>query len=87
MLQTLLVGLIVIGAAVYSAWALMPATTRRRLALKGAQLAGGTSTSGWRGRVARVLSELAQASGGGCDDCTAHESTPAERAARNGNRR
>jgi hypothetical protein len=82
MLQTLLVGSIVTGAAVYSAWALMPATTRRRLALRGARLAGGTSTTGWRGRVARALSGLAQASGGRCDDCSGHEPTPAERAGR-----
>jgi alkylhydroperoxidase family enzyme len=82
MLQTLLVGSIVTGAAVYSAWALMPATTRRRLALRGSQLAGGTSTAGWRGRLARALAGLAQASGGGCGDCTAHEPTPAERAGR-----
>lgn len=83
MLEQLLVGLIVVVAAGYAAWALMPAFTRRRLALRAAQALGGADATGVAGRLAAVLQRLADARAGGCDECPAHRLTPAERADQN----
>ncbi len=80
MFEKLLVGLIVAVAAGYAAWALLPAFTRRRLALRAAQALGGADAPGTAGRLAAMLQRLADARGG-CDDCPAHRLTPAERAA------
>jgi hypothetical protein len=79
MLETLLVSLIVLAAAVYAVWALLPATTRRSLALKGARALGGPSAPGLGGRIADVLQRIAIARSGGCSDCPAATLTPAER--------
>ena len=79
MLESLLVGVIVLAAAGYAAWALMPALTRRNLALKGAKALGGPGAPGLAGRTAGVLHRLAKAPAGGCSDCPAATLTPAER--------
>ena len=79
MLETILVSLIVLVAAAYAAWALLPAPTRRNLALKGARALGGPGSPGTRGRLAGVLQRLANARTGGCNDCPAATLTPAER--------
>lgn len=81
-MQGLLVSLIVLVAAVYAAWVLMPVATRRRLALRAAHGLGGPGQSGVRGRLANALLQLGQAAKGGCNDCPAHVPTPAERAGR-----
>jgi hypothetical protein len=80
MLETIVVSLIVLVAAAYAAWAMLPAPTRRSLALKGAQALGGPQSPGARGRLAGVLLRLANARTGGCNDCPAATLTPAERA-------
>jgi hypothetical protein len=79
-MQGLLVCLIVLVAAVYAVLNLMPATTRRNLALRAARGLGGPDQSGVRGRIAGALLRSGQAAKGGCIDCPAHWSTPAERA-------
>ena len=79
MLETLLVSLIVLVAAVYAVWALLPAPTRRNLALKGALALGGPTAPGVAGRIAGVLQRIAMARSGGCSDCPAATLTPAER--------
>jgi len=79
-MQGLLVGLIVLVAAVYTVWGLMPATTRRNLALRAARGLGGPDQSGVRGRIADALLRIGQAAKGGCIDCPARWRTPAERA-------
>ena len=79
-LETVLVSLIVLVAAAYAVWALLPAPTRRNLALKGAHALGGPEAPGLGGRLAASLQRLAKARSGGCSDCPAATLTPAERA-------
>ena len=79
MLETLLVSLIVLVAAAYAVWAMLPAPTRRNLALRCAMALGGPAAPGVAGRVAGMLQRLAQARSGGCSDCPAATLTPAER--------
>jgi len=72
MLELLLVGVIVLVAAGYSTWALLPASARRRLA---DALAAATDTRGCPGslrRAALALQRRAHAGRGHCDDCAAH---------------
>lgn len=80
MLESILVGLIVLVAALYAAWALMPALTRRNVALRISALLGGPTAPGLAGRIAARLQQAAHAKAGGCADCPAATLTPAERA-------
>lgn len=80
MLESLLIGLIVVAAAGYAVWALMPGSTRRSFALKGAHALGGPGAPGVAGKLAAVLQRIARAPAGGCSDCPAATLTPAERA-------
>ena len=83
MLESLVIGLIVVAAGGYAAWALIPVSTRRNLALKGARSLGGPGAPGVAGKAAGVLQKIAnKAPGGGCSDCPAATLTPAERAER-----
>jgi hypothetical protein len=79
-MQNLFVVAIVVAAALYAVWALLPVTTRHSLAGKAARALGGSRQSGLRGRVARRLQGIADAPARGCSDCPAHIATPAERA-------
>ena len=79
MLESILVGLIVVAAAAYAAWALTPAVSRNRLALRLAHGLGDPDAPGLRGRMAAWLQRLARAPAGGCSDCPANTLTPAER--------
>ena len=80
MLESILVGLIVVAATLYAAWAVTPAVSRNRLAARLAHRLGGPGAAGVRGRVATWLQRLAKAPVGGCSDCPANTLTPAERA-------
>ena len=80
MLESMFVGLIVVAATGYTAWALTPAGSRYRCALRLAHGLGGTDAPGLRGRAAIWLQKLAKAPAGGCSDCPANTLTPAERA-------
>lgn len=82
MLESAAIGLIVAVAALYAVWALLPAVTRRRLALRVADALGGPTASGVAGKLAGRLQKLAQARTGGCSECPAATLTPAERAGR-----
>jgi hypothetical protein len=82
MVETLVVALIVLAAALYAAWALLPGTTRRSLALRGAQTLDNRGSSGVARRIASWLRKLATTPAGGCSDCAAGPMTPAERAKR-----
>lgn len=79
MLESMFVGLIVVGATGYAAWALTPAGSRKRFALRLARSLGGPGAQGLRGRAASFLLRIASAPGGGCNDCPANTLTPAER--------
>ncbi|HET7204602.1 MAG TPA: hypothetical protein VFI92_14660 [Steroidobacteraceae bacterium] len=80
MLESLLIGLIVVVAAAYAVWALLPVSTRRNLALKGAHALGGPGAPGVAGKAAGLLQRIARTPAGGCSDCPAATLTPAERA-------
>lgn len=80
MLESLLVAMIVVAAAGYAVWALLPVSTRRNLALKGVHALGGPGAPGVAGRAAGLLLRIAKAPAGGCSDCPAATLTPAERA-------
>lgn len=82
MLESLLIGLIVVVAAAYAVWALMPVSTRRSLALRGAHALGGPGAPGVAGKAVGVLQKIAKAPASGCSDCPAATLTPAERAKR-----
>ena len=79
MLESILVGLIVVAATAYAAWALTPAVSHNRFALRLEHGQGGPEASGLRGRLATWLQRLARAPVGGCGDCPANTLTPAER--------
>lgn len=83
MLESMFVGLIVVAATGYAAWALTPAVSRNRFALRLARGLGGPEAAGLRGRAAAWLQKLANAPAGGCSDCPANTLTPAERAQQN----
>lgn len=83
MLESILVGLIVVAATAYAAWALTPAVSRNRFAARLAHRLGGPEASGLRGRVATWLQRLARAPVGGCGECPANTLTPAERVQQN----
>ena len=83
MLESVFVGLIVVAATAYAAWALTPTLSRNRFAARLAHGLGGPEASGLRGRVATWLQRLAKAPAGGCSDCPANTLTPAERAQQN----
>ena len=82
MLETLIVAAIVVVAAGYAVWALMPAVTRQKLALRAAHSLGGPGAPGLSGKLAGVLQKVAKAPSGGCSECPAATLTPAERAER-----
>ena len=87
MLESVFVGLIVLVAAGYAAWALTPAVSRNRFAMRLAHGLGGADAPGLRGTTAAWLQKLAKASVGGCSDCPANKLTPAERAQKNDSQR
>ena len=79
MLQTLIVGLIVAGAALYSVWALMPRALREAAAARLARQAVRDAAAARRAE--RQQSALAGAAG--CSDCSSCKgcSTPGTEAA------
>lgn len=82
MLESLLVGLIVAAATVYAAWALTPRSTRNRWAVQAATALERDGSDGSRAWLAARLRALAKAPASGCNACSSHEATPAERASR-----
>jgi hypothetical protein len=69
MIEMLLVGVIVLVAAVYSTWALLPATGRQKAAIRLLPLAANPACPDW---LARRLLSAAAAPGNGspCDSCS-----------------
>ena len=77
--QTLIVVVVVAVAFAYAAWALAPASLRRRFACGRRACPRGQRSAG-RARQARCeLARVAAKTGGGCSDCAANVLTPAER--------
>ena len=75
--QAIVAGLIVLAAALYATWALMPAALRLRLAQRFVTVARRLGQPGWLIRAARAIERNARRSLGGCGDCSAAQATPA----------
>lgn len=76
MWQSMVAGLIVLAAAVYAVWALMPAVLRLRLAQR---LSASVRRSGrplWLVRATAALERVARRGAGGCSDCSAMPAEP-----------
>jgi hypothetical protein len=76
MWQAVIVGLIVIVAAAYTAWALLPATLRLRLAQGIGAWGRQPGRAGLLARVATAVESGARARLGGCSDCGAVQAAP-----------
>ena len=71
MWQTIVVGLIVLSAALYAAWVLLPAALRLRLAQSLAAAARRRGAPGGIVRLAGTVERAARRRLGGCSDCGA----------------
>jgi Family of unknown function (DUF6587) len=76
MWQVVIVGLIVVVAAAYAAWALLPAAVRLRLAEGIGAWARQPGRAGWLARAATAVERGARARLGGCSDCSAVQAAP-----------
>jgi hypothetical protein len=74
--QAILAGLIVLTAALYAAWALMPAALRFRLALRFAAVARRGGQPSWLARTAVAIERNARRGLGGCSECSAVQPEP-----------
>ena len=75
MIEMLLVGVIVLAAACYSMWALMPAAARQRLARRLLVLTDAGLCPDWIGRRIRAAASGPGNSGGPCDGCSSGQPT------------
>jgi hypothetical protein len=75
MLEKLIVGLLVVAAFAYAAWALTPAAMRLQLARKLVASTGGAQAGGALARLAQRL-EKAAGGGGHCSGCEVHSAKP-----------
>ena len=76
MWQAVVVGLIVLVATTYAAWALLPAALRLRLAQGFAGWAARPGRPDWLARAAAAGERAARARLGGCSDCSAVQAAP-----------
>jgi hypothetical protein len=74
--EALLVGLIVVVAAGYSLWALLPAAARLRMAEAAAAWGGKPGRPLWLARITAGLERAARARAGGCSKCSAVQDAP-----------
>jgi hypothetical protein len=82
MWQSLVVGLIVLVATTYAAWALVPAGTRLRIASRFYAWTRGAGRPAWLGRIAAAMERSARARMGGCSDCSAASPPPSTSSSR-----
>ena len=71
MLEMLMVGVIVLVAAAYSTWALLPAPARRKLAIRLLPFASSSVCPAWLGRRLQSAAAAPGAGGSPCDACSA----------------
>ena len=69
MWQTIVVGLIVVAAVLYTAWALVPALLRQRLAGRLGAWGRSSGRPAWLVRATTSVENAATARAGGCHDC------------------
>jgi hypothetical protein len=77
MWQAVAVGLIVLIAAIYAVWALLPARPRLRLAERLSAMTRRAGAPAWLVRVADAAEASARRRLGGCSDCSAVQAAPA----------
>jgi hypothetical protein len=76
MWQAVVVGLIVLAATIYAAWALLPAGLRLRLARRLVAVARHAGGPAWLTRFAVATEGSALRRLGGCSDCSAVQAAP-----------
>jgi hypothetical protein len=74
--QAIVVGLVVLAAATYAAWALLPAGLRLRLARRLAAMVRRAGGPAWLVRFADAAEASALRRLGGCSDCSAVQAAP-----------
>ena len=76
MWEAIVVGLIVIVAALYTTWTLLPAAVRLRLALRVGDWGRRPGRAGWLQRVSTAVETVARKRAGACGDCSAVQADP-----------
>jgi hypothetical protein len=76
MWQAIVVGLIVLAAAVYATWAMLPAVLRLRLAQRCVAWTAPPGRPDWLRRAAAAIERAARLRLGGCSDCGAVQAAP-----------
>ena len=77
MWQAILVGLIVLVAALYATWRLLPASLRLRAAQRMAEWGRRPGRPAWLQRTSTAVESAARKGVGACSDCGAVQSSPA----------
>jgi hypothetical protein len=76
MWQTVLAGLIVLIAAAYTLWALMPSALRLRIVRRLVDASRRAGEPWWLVRSSAALERVARRGAGGCVDCRAARAEP-----------
>jgi hypothetical protein len=76
MLEAILVGLIVLAAALYASWTLLPAAVRLRFAQRCGDWGRRPGRAGWLQRASIAVESAARKRAGACGDCGAVQSSP-----------
>jgi len=76
MWEAILVGLIVLVAALYAAWRLLPAGLRLRMAHRVAEWTRGPGRPAWLQRASTTVEAAARRGVGACSDCSAVQADP-----------
>ena len=77
MLEAILVGLIVLAAALYATWTLLPAAVRLRLARRLGEWGRRPGRARWLQRASTAVETAARKRAGACSDCSAVQADPA----------
>jgi len=76
MWEAILVGLIVIVAALYATWTLLPATVRLGCARRIGAWGRRPGRAGWLQRASTAVETAARKRAGACSDCSAVQADP-----------
>lgn len=75
-MEAILVGLIVLAAVLYAAWALAPASARLRVAQQVGAWGRRPGRPGWLQRASAAVESAARKRSGACSDCSAVQGSP-----------
>lgn len=82
MWEAIVVGLIVLAAALYATCRLLPASLRLRIAQRIGAWGRRPGRAGWLQRAATAVESAARKGGGACSDCSAVPAAPSAASAR-----